>query len=695
VRLTEPQGDDGTRRLDAEALAWSLVIAFGGLGLVLGFALAPAFGEAIQPNPLETWPDDSVRALIAPEPTELARFAIAVVTPVIAAVVLLFAGRRATALRRSRLVRAAPAAVTLVVLGVVAVGWVARSEPQAFGLDPQYFGERDLAIALLVAAAILLVALRRPDASVPARVRTALLRPRTDSRATVLASGAAAVGATAALMLQAVYAAGSLPDAPPITLLHLPFTFADFAAFGNGATPLVDFAGQYSNLLPWLGHPVLAAFDYSPVAFTTLMAVLSALSLLALWRALALTARNEVAGLLLYLPVLALSLRPTMEIADERASNATLVQILPERYLLPCLLAWLCARHLRGLSPRAPLVLFGVAGLALLNNPEFGGPCVAATFFALLVGSPARLSRAAAVRLIGQLAAGVAAAVALVGAATLVRTGSLPSVDLLTYYSRLFGSQGFGLQPMPTLGFHLIVYASFAGSLLLAAFRHRSGATDHALSGLLAYAGCFGLAAGIYYAGRSNAITLVALFPAWGFALALLTWAGFRWLALTNGAWRTALTPIGALAAIAMIGFGLASTALIDAPAPWTQVQRIADDGDGTSSFDLLPEAERFVAEQARAGEPVLILRENGHLLARGAQVRNVSLIGDPVHVVAPAQLDDLLEDLRQAGGRSVFVGSGVFIAIHPGVRGGLRARGYRPAATDRASGLVVWRPRT
>jgi hypothetical protein len=255
--------------LDAEALAWSLVIAFGGLGLVLGFALAPAFAEAIQPNPLETWPDDSVRALIAPEPTELARFAIAVVTPVIAAVVLLFAGRRATALRRSRLVRAAPAAVTLVVLGVVAVGWVARSEPQAFGLDPQYFGERDLAIALLVAAAILLVALRRPDASVPARVRTALLRPRTDSRAAVLASGAAAVGATAALMLHAVYAAESLPDALPITLLHLPFTFADFAAFGNGATPLVDFAGQYSNLLPWLGHPVLAAFDYSPVAFTT------------------------------------------------------------------------------------------------------------------------------------------------------------------------------------------------------------------------------------------------------------------------------------------------------------------------------------------------------------------------------------------------------------------------------------------
>jgi hypothetical protein len=506
-----------------------------------------------------------------------------------------------------------------------------------------------------------------------------------------------AVTATAAEPLSRTTAREPVPcrrSASPVTLLHLPFTFADFAAFGNGATPLADFASQYSNLLPWVSHPVLAAFDYSPVAFTTLMAVLSALSLLALWRALALTVQNEVAGLLLYLPVLALSLRPTMEIGDELASNATLVQILPERYLLPCVLAWLCARHLRGLSPRAPFGLFVVAGLALLNNPEFGGPCLLATYFALLVGTPARVCRAAATSLIGWLAAGVATATALVTAITLVRSGSLPSPDLLTYYSRLFGSQGFGLQPMPTLGFHLIVYVGFAGALLLAATRHRASASDAALSGLLAYAGCFGLAAGIYYAGRSNAVTMAALFPALGFALALLTWTGFRWLAGMSESWRGASKPLGALAVTAMIGFGLASTAALDIPAPWAQAARIADDSDRTSSFDLLPQAEQFVAEQAQEDEPVLILRENGHLLARGAQVRNVSLIGDPVHVVSPAQLDDLLGDLRDAGGRTVFVGDGVFTPVYADLRTGLRARGYRPAATDKASGLVAWRAR-
>jgi hypothetical protein len=161
-----------------------------------------------------------------------------------------------------------------------------------------------------------------------------------------------------------------------------------------------------------------------------------------------------------------------------------------------------------------------------------------------------------------------------------------------------------------------------------------------------------------------------------------------------SGNWRSALKPVGALAATVIIGFGLVTTAVLDVSAPWTQVARISDDSDRTSSFDLLPRAERFVAAQTHEGEPVLILRENGHLLARESNVRNVSLVGDPLHVVSPAQLDDLLEDLRDAGGRAVFVGDGPQIPINPGLREGLRTRGFRPTASDRVSGLAVWRPR-
>ncbi len=666
---------------------------FGALALALGLVLAPTLGQLMEPEHLETW-SNPVSNLLSPEPTELARFGIAALTPLIAAAALVFAGEPRSGLLKSRLVGALPLVATLAVLSVVVVGWLTRSEPLSFGLDPDYFGERDLAIALLVAAAILFVALRRSDASTSARVRAELLRPNSGSRVAFAVAGLAAVTATVIFMLPAIYTDASLPDAPGLGLLHLPRTFADFAAFGNGATPLADFASQYSNLLPWLSHPVLTTFDYSPAVFTGVMAILSTVSLLALWRALALTVRNEIGGLLLYLPVLALSLRPTIEVGDERDSNASLLQILPERYLFPCLLAWLCARHLRGLSPRAPLALFVVGGFALFNNPEFGGPCLLATFFALLIGTPARVSRAVVISLIGRLVAGVGAAAAIVVVITLIRSGSLPNPELFTYYSRLFASQGFGLLPMPTLGFHLIVYASFAGALLLAATRHRAGADDHVLSGLLAYAGCFGLLAGIYYVGRSVTVSMVALFPVWSFALALLTWAAFRGLSGTSGGWRIVLKPVGALATAVLIGFGLATTALVDVPEPWTQAKRIADKSDRVSVFDQLPEAERFVAAETQAGERVLMLRENGHLLAREAEVKNVSLLGDPVHVLFPVQLDDMLEDLRDVGGSAVFVGDGPQILIHPGLREGLRARGFRPSATDQPSGLVVWRPR-
>jgi hypothetical protein len=677
---------------DTVAFVWVVVAALGVLGLATGIVFAPTLGELLQSERLDIWPDERVESLFQPESTELARYAIAVITPLAAALVLVFARTWPTQLSNSRFVSALPVLGTMGIFSVVAVGWLSRSEPMSFGVDPNYFGERHLAMAFLVAAGVLFVALRPRDASAISRAREALTRP--DPLAPVSVPVAlAAIGATVLFVLPAVYTDASLADAAPVTLGHLHFTFADYTAFGNGLTPLADFAGEYSNLLPWLGHPPLSAFDYSPGAFTALMAVLSVLCLLALWRALALTAQNELAGFLLYLPVLAISLRPTIEVGDERDSNASLVQILPERYLFPCLLAWVVSRHLRGLRPHTPLTLFIAASFALLNNPEFGGPCLVAVFIALLIGAPRVDSRATILRLAGQLAAGLGAAVSIVALVTLIRSGTLPQPELFTYYSRLFGSQGFGLLPMPTLGFHLVVYVSLVGALLLGASRHRAGASDRALSGLLAYAGCFGLLAGIYYVGRSSSPMMVALFPAWGFSLALVAWAGIRWISRAGGGWRRALTPAVALAALALLGLGLAATALLKMPAPWSQAARLADDSDQISAFDLLPEAERFVASQTQEGEPVLILRENGHLLARNASVQNVSFLGDPVFVVSPSQLDDLLGDLREAGGSTVFVGDGIFIRINPGVRPELRARGYRPTEVDRASGMVVWRP--
>ena len=91
LRVKSPGEGEEARRLEAEPFAWVLVVVLGALGLAAGLALAPPLGELFEPAPLETWPDDAVRALISPEPTELARFAIAVLAPLIAVAVLIFA----------------------------------------------------------------------------------------------------------------------------------------------------------------------------------------------------------------------------------------------------------------------------------------------------------------------------------------------------------------------------------------------------------------------------------------------------------------------------------------------------------------------------------------------------------------------------------------------------------------------------
>lgn len=664
------------------------LILFTGLALTLvGVVLAPALGRLIEPAPLDVWPELLVvgqgGATVDPEPTELVRFALAALTPIVLAGLLLFG---VTGPRRM-------AAVPLRVVGTVgcvgaiillAIGWAARTEPITYGLAPQYFTVGEALAGLLVAAAT-------GAAASSARVRRWVSGRIAGARRlpTLVGLSAVAVASTVLYVTPAAYTNDTLGDGSALTTSHLPAILADFAAFGNGATPLVDFAGQYTTLLPWALHPVLSAFDYSPASFTVVMCVLSGVALLALWRTLAVAVGNEWVGLALYLPALALALRPTLEVGDERTSNASLYMILPERYLLPLVVAWLCARHVRGLRPHTPLVLFLVAALAAVNNPEFGGPCLLATAVALLVGSaepPTRQVRRLATHLLG----GLAAATLVVTGLALARTGSLPDPSLFSYYSRLYASQGFGLQPMPSVGMHLLLYVTFAGALLAAAARRSAGIGGRTVDAMLAFAGVFGLGASSYYAGRSNAITLVALFPAWGLALALLTWTAVRWVATVDDR-RQLLTPLGLLALAPLLGFGLAVTELADAPSPRAQVARLTDDDARPSPFRIDASA-RFVAKQTEPGEAVLVLRPNGHLVARRAGVRNTSLIGYPYHVISGTQLDDVLADLREAGGTSVFAGDGLF--MHPSLLEGLEARGWRPVAEDEDTNIVEWQLR-
>jgi hypothetical protein len=272
----------------------------------------------------------------------------------------------------------------------------------------------------------------------------------------------------------------------------------------------------------------------------------------------------------------------------------------------------------------------------------------------------------------------------------LVRTGSLPSPAIVLYYSRLFGSQGYGMIPMPTLGFHLAVFATFAGGLLVAAARARRVDDDRALTALLGFAGAFGLLAFVYYGGRSNGYSLIGLFPAWGLALALLTLLVVRRLREASD-WVDGARRAGALGICALVAFGLAVTTVTQVAAPWKQVSRLADTSSGKpNSFDL-GAVENFIAERSMPGEPVAIIGSNGFLIAREVGVEDVAPIEDPVHFVAGTQVQDVIDSLEDEGGSSIFVRDRSFPPPLPSVSEYLASAGLRPVAHDRASGTTLW----
>ena len=506
-------------------------------------------------------------------------------------------------------------------------------------------------------------------------------------------AAAIAVVVTVCFLLPAAFTESSLGDALPFILFgHLPGIFGDFVAVANGRTPGVDFASQYAALLPYALWPLLSLLDYSPAAFTIIATCLSGLALLAVWRLLALAARDELGGLALYVPVLALSVVPLAVVGDERLTNASQYQLLPERYLLPMVTAWVLARHLRGLAPRGPGLPIACAAIAAANNPEFGLPCLVATLIALALARRGTATMWLEVR--GLLARAVVAVVAvavLVCAIDLVRTGSLPSPATVLYYSRLFGSQGYGMIPMPVLGLHLAVFATFAGALIVAAVRARRTDDDRTLTALLGFAGAFGLLAFVYYGGRSNGYSLIGLFPAWGLALALLTRLVVARLR-GAGDLLDAARRAGALGICALAGFGLAVTTVTQVAAPWDQVNRIADTSSRRSPTPSTstPSSASSASARCPASRSRSSARTGFSSRARSG-CEDTSPIEDPVHFVAGTQVQDVIDALHDEGGSSIFVRDRSFPPPLPSISAYLASAGFRPVAHDRASGTTQW----
>jgi hypothetical protein len=629
-------------------LAWLLLVP---CGLVLVGAivlLGPPLADLLFPPPdIAFWPTATPTLAIRPEPDEQARFLLALAGPVALSGLLLALRARPLPLRPPTvvlLVQASQVLLAALVLAAVVAQQRLVYDATYSGTEPfrrVYFTPATLVVAALLTVAMVVV-LRREALT----TRIAALVRETRGRRL------AALGAVALLLglwlLTAVNTEGSIANANLGVYGIAPFWLGEAYAVLNGRPPLVDVHAQYSQLWPYLSAGVMKLAGENTGVYVATMVAGSAAGLLAVFAILRRLVASSLLALALFLPFLATSFFMQLGPLEDRYGPSNLFSMFPMRYAGPYLLAWLIVRHLAGARPLRRPLLFLAGGLVLINNAEFGLAAFGGLVAALL-WTDTRPPWPRILRVLRDAALGLAGAVLLTCLLTLVVAGALPDFSHLFTFARLWGIGGVTMLPMPAFGFHVAVYVTFAATIVVATVRALSGAGDRGLTALLVWAGVFGLGASGYFAGRSHPEVLINLFSAWAFALGLLTIVVVRAI-LARPSRRPAVAEVAVLA-----GLGLAICSIAQTPEPLAQLDRIA-----TTTSEIpyrVGATTAFVAAgTARPDEPVVILAPMGHRVAYELGLVNVAPYVSMLSMPAERQLQETIDALRDAGGRTMFL---------------------------------------
>lgn len=653
------------------------------------FALASRFANSLFPsNKWTAFPSVRSAGFVRPEPVDQVRWLVSLATPLLILVLLWLVWRELSGRAARRRLDIVVFVIQLASFGFLAVCWALR------GRSGQWFTEVDLMLALPIA--LLLLALARAH-------RLPMPKPSVRrAHWTTLAGVAVVLLVTGSWLLPAVFNESNVAGAQIGVRYHLQFTFDEFVAAANDRTAMVDFANLYSRLLPLAVEPVFEIFGSTLGTFTWIMWALSLVSLAAVYGVFLTVTERHVSAIVLYLPFLAMSLVGPEPVEGERVYLANLYGVLPLRLVGPFLVALLSARYVRRPFRGGSLLGFFLAGLSVVNNPEFGLPCFVAFWVALWCSSDRLLSgRQRALMLLGRAVTGGWAAAAVTLVLTVVRTSSLPKWEYFTHFPRVFTVEGLTMTPMPLLGLHVIVFLTFVAAVVGAVAAHltSSSSTKPVMVGLLAYSGVLGLGSLSYWAGRSEPSQLLGIFPIWGLTVALMAW----WV-LTVVARRRPPSArpmcIWALPSVTVLtAFGLMFPAVLEFPSPLEQVERIGavrPGGtpdvsvsvlDAPSSFDLSAEVS-FVRRNTTPGERVAILASVGHEIAERSGVVNVSPYSHQNLIGFNQQMEFVLRAIDAAGAHKVFVGP-----TWPEISGYLEKTGHVVTAHDSKSGISLWVP--
>lgn len=648
------------------AVAWILVLPVAALVLaVLGNLLPALVDDGVPATGLRFFEGMP----LLPEAREQTGYLIALAFPVLCAV---GAGLAAPRLARyvgarwSTTAVAAALTVQVVLAAFIAYCWGRQS------VIEDYFPGWQTTIAIAVALTVV------PLAFAPLAIRRPRILRHEGARWVTPACWAVAGLVTAAGLSFAVYDGGNIAAAPTVVHFHIPFTLDEFAAVAGGRAPLVDFTPQYVSLLPYLGIPVLAAWDGSILSFTLFMAALSAIALLAVFWTFRRLTGSWALGLALYVPFVSFALFPTIRAGEQTAFIANYFAVMPMRYFGPLVTMAFLANWLH--APRAwRLVALGtVAGFALINNLDFGlaafGGALAAVACASAAAADRRRPATVALSLAVFLAGALVAILAFTGL-TLAWSGRLPNPGLSLSFAQQFASAGFFMLPMPgPYGLHTIMFLTFAACAALAGGRalrgtERSPAATMS-TGLLAFAGIFGCGASAYYVGRSHPQVLVMLFAAWSIALSVLAWELvrlFRGRDLARQARLLLLVPL----ALVVGHLALTATAL-----GWTRAVEQQPERLATSTAPPIFEAaemRRLMNDCTDLGEEVIVMYPLGHAIAESLGLENYFPFNHP-SVVTYDQMDSVRAAVARHDVRKLFAGE-----LLPEVRAELTRIGFIP----------------
>lgn len=666
-----------THALSAGESTWIATLPCALLLLALVVLLGPPLGRALfEPTGAEhIWPRFFSLHGVRPEPTEHARYVLALLGPVlVVGVAWLLRGRRLPAV-----VPAAASMVTQVALVAFVVVCIVAQRDHVYEIgftggrgSPHtiYFTNATLVVSTALA---LLLAFALSRQAVVERV--ARLTRETPLRRWA-AIGIAAV-VTVAYLLSAYNTDGTINIAHVALWDHTAFYVDEAFSILNGQAPLVDFHAQYGHLWAYIAAGGLTLFGASLGVYAAIMLAGTAGTMAVVFATLRrLVGGSSLQTLALFLPFVATSFFMKLGPPDNRYSPASLFSLFPIRYAGPFVLLWLLVRRLDKGSTRQPLALLALAGLVVINNPEFGVPGVGATLVGLVWTLPDRSPRGLG-RLGLEALGGGAIAVALVSALTLAVGGGLPHFGMLLEFPRIFGSEGFGLLPMPSVGFHLVVYVTFVAAIAVAAVRGLGG-EDRALSVALAWVGIFGLGVGAYFTGRSHPHVLIDIFSVWSYALVLLTIVAVRAILRRPGR-RPQLAEL-----LVFAGLGAMVCSLAQIPTPWSQIDRIRH----TQPHDVrvVTALEEAIREKTRPGEPVAVLVRPGHEISEQIGIRDITPYANIDSMMTEQQWEEMIVALRHAHGRQLFVQQETLFQEHIAW---LARRGYRPYVEWRALALI------